>query len=89
MVIVESGNYIFSEWSDFDLATQIMAFFFAGFDTVSATLSFALLEIAVNPEVQDKLLQEIKNTESKINGDITYDCIQNMKYLDMVFSGKY
>lgn len=44
-------------------------------------------ELAVNPEVQQKLFEEIAETESRLNGrKVSYDELQKMKYLDMVVS---
>ena len=58
----------------------------AGFETVSSSLSFALYELAIHPEIQDRLRQEIVECTKNENG-ITYNAIHDMKYLDMVVSG--
>lgn len=74
-------------WSDDDLCAQAILFFLAGFETASSAMSFMLHELAVNPDVQDKLYQEIKEYEAKNNGKFDYNAIQNMAYMDMVVSG--
>lgn len=51
-------------------------------------MSFLLYELAVNPDVQEKLYQEIKENEAKNNGKFDFNSIQNMVYMDMVVSGK-
>ncbi len=38
---------------------QSFLFFLAGFDTIANTLSFLAYNLAMNPEVQDKLMEEI------------------------------
>lgn len=48
---------------------------------------FALHELATHPDVQDRLLNEIKDHEMKNGGTLDYNSIQNMNYLDMVVSG--
>ncbi|XP_026318080.1 cytochrome P450 9e2-like [Hyposmocoma kahamanoa] len=73
-------------WSDDDLCAQAVLFFIAGFESVSTALSFLLYELAINPDVQDKLYQEIKENEAKNNGQFDYNSIQNMVYMDMVVS---
>ncbi|XP_045448416.1 cytochrome P450 9e2-like [Melitaea cinxia] len=73
-------------WSDTDLIAQAVLFFIAGFETVSTAMSFALYELAVNPEVQDKLAREIKEHDAKNCGKLNFNSIQNMTYLDMVTS---
>lgn len=47
-----------------------------------------LYELAVNPDVQEKLYQEIKENEAKNNEKFDYNSIQNMVYMDMVVSGR-
>lgn len=75
-------------WTDNDLVAQVILFFIAGFDTVSTAMSFALHELAANPEVQERLHREIKECHLKNNGKIDFNAIQELKYLDMVVSGK-
>lgn len=42
-------------------------------------------ELAVNPEVQEKLFNEIKDMNDELSGKmINYDQIQGLKYLDQV-----
>lgn len=50
-------------------------------------MTFLLYELAINPDIQDKLVEEIRETKRKSNG-FDYNNIQYMKYLDMVVSGK-
>jgi hypothetical protein len=73
---------------DIKMAAQALEFFAAGNDTTSLTISFALYELALNPTIQDRLRQELKETFAK-HGDFTYDAIYEMKYLDMVVNGKF
>lgn len=75
------------QWSDEDIVAQCFLFFFAGFDPISNNLGFTSHELAVNPDVQQKLFEEIIEVESRLNGNkITYDQLQKMKYLDMVIT---
>ncbi|XP_059469940.1 cytochrome P450 9e2-like [Neocloeon triangulifer] len=67
--------------TDVDIAAQAFIFFLAGYDTVSSVLSFAAHLLACHPEVQEKLLAEIK-----IQNEVTYDSIRSMRYLDMILS---
>ncbi|KAJ6636759.1 putative cytochrome P450 9f2 [Pseudolycoriella hygida] len=74
-------------WSDEEIIAQCFLFFFAGFDPISNHLGFTTYELAVNPDVQQKLFEEILDVESRLNGkNITYDQLQKMKYLDMVIT---
>ncbi|KAM3966419.1 cytochrome P450 9e2-like isoform 1-T3 [Aphomia sociella] len=73
-------------WSENDLVAQAFIFFIAGFETVSSAMSLVLHELALNPHVQEKLAQEIKENDIKNNGKFDYKTIQNMTYMDMVVS---
>lgn len=57
-----------------------------GHETSSSAATFALYELALNQEIQDRLRNEISEVASRHDGEITYDGIMEMKYLDMVFN---
>lgn len=50
-------------------------------------MSFALYELACQLNLQFKLRQEIKETLQKSNGELTYDNVQGMVYLNMIVQG--
>lgn len=75
-----------SSMKDDKLVAQAAIFFSAGFESSSSLMAFILYEIAKNKEIQVKLRKEILTTMAKNNGDINYDCMQDMQYLDMVCS---
>ena len=68
------------------MAAQAIQFFTAGNETTSLTLAFALYELSLNKDVQDRLRQEVRETFDK-HGSFTYEAIQEMTYLDMVLNG--
>ncbi|KAJ6619975.1 putative cytochrome P450 9f2 [Pseudolycoriella hygida] len=73
------------KWNDEDLAAQCFIFFLAGFDTVATAMTFMAYELAINPDVQQNLYEEIVETDNLLNGlSVTYDKLQNMKYMDQV-----
>ena len=69
------------------LAAQAFAFFAAGFETSSTTMSNALYELALNTSIQDKLRNEIQEELTETDGKLIYDRLKNMKYLHKVFQG--
>jgi len=77
----------FLEFSDDDLVAQATVFFSAGIETSSSTISYTLLELAANPDVQRKAQLEIDEALSQSNGEITFESLKNMKYLDWVLQG--
>lgn len=75
------------KWSDNELAGQCLAFFFAGTEAISTTLTYIAYELVANPDIQQKLYGEIAETHQQLNGKpISYDDTQKMKYLDQVTS---
>lgn len=73
--------------TDMDCAAHAMMFFFGGFDTLSSFHSIMAFEITINPDIQEKLQEEIDSTYEICDGKLTYDVLMKMKYLDMVTSG--
>lgn len=73
------------EVNDKLLVAQAFIFFAAGFETSSTTMTNALYELAINQDIQDKLRVELKEAEEKYKGDLRYENIKELKYLDQVF----
>lgn len=46
-------------------------------------------ELAVNPDVQERLHEEIFTAWEENNGKLGYETVVKMKYLDMVVSGNF
>ncbi|KAF5272084.1 hypothetical protein FQA39_LY01167 [Lamprigera yunnana] len=72
--------------TDEDIAAQIITYFFGSYDTVSITMSHMTYELVVNPDIQNRLRNEIETALKSCDGEMTYEVISNMKYLDMVVS---
>ncbi|EEB16290.1 cytochrome P450, putative [Pediculus humanus corporis] len=68
------------------ITAQAVFFFFGGFDITATVLGFMCYELAINPDVQQQLHEEITQIMTETgNDDITYDDIMfKMSYLDMV-----
>lgn len=70
------------------ITAQVIVFFMGGFETTSATISFCLYELAKNMDIQKCLMTEIDRVLEEYGGEITYDGVKEMKYLDQVVSGE-
>ncbi|XP_053670575.1 probable cytochrome P450 6a14 [Anopheles nili] len=69
-----------------ELAAQAFVFFLAGFETSSTTQSFCLYELAKNPDIQERLRQEINRAIEENDGQVTYDAVMGIQYLDNVIN---
>nr|WDY85977.1 cytochrome P450 6HY3 [Pagiophloeus tsushimanus] len=67
-----------------EIINEAFLFYRAGFETSSSTMTFAFFELAQNPDIQEKLREEILSTLEKHEGNITYDVLMEMEYLDKV-----
>lgn len=84
----KDNNDLTPQFSNIELAAQALIFLFAGFDSVATVMSFLAYELAVNSDVQTKLRKEINETFDNIQGDVSYEVLLKMKYMDMVINGK-
>jgi hypothetical protein len=73
-----------SEIDGDDFVAQAFGFLIASFETSATSMSYAFYELALHPEIQHRLKTEITQVLDKNEGDLTYDGIQEMSYLDMV-----
>ncbi|EFX68832.1 hypothetical protein DAPPUDRAFT_259484 [Daphnia pulex] len=60
-------------------------FLLAGFDTTATTLTNIIFLLALNPEIQNRLHQEIKN-KLKISGEVNHDILIDFPYIDQVIN---
>ncbi|CAG9766104.1 unnamed protein product [Ceutorhynchus assimilis] len=67
-----------------EITAQCFIFFIGGFETSSTAMTCALFELAQNLEIQEKLRQEIDSVLEKYNGEMSFDAIVEMSYLDKI-----
>ncbi|KAF9043230.1 cytochrome P450 [Panaeolus papilionaceus] len=70
--------------SEEEIYAQISTFTFAGMDTTSSGLSRALWILAQRKEAQTKLRSEIREAMAQAGGDLDYDTLVGLPYLDAV-----
>ncbi|XP_067142854.1 uncharacterized protein [Centruroides vittatus] len=68
-----------------EMMAQCAMILFGGSDTTTNTLSFVLYHLALSPECQDKLIQEVDDLWSN-NEDINFDVLSKTIYLDAVIN---
>lgn len=73
------------KWTDDDYVAQGVTLFLGGFGTTTNLMDGLFFELVKNPEIQKNLMDEVDEMMASLNGEhITYDQLNQMKYLDMV-----
>ncbi|XP_046385527.1 probable cytochrome P450 6a14 [Ischnura elegans] len=68
------------------LMAQCFIFFVGGFETSSSVLTYTLYELSRNLDVQQKLRDEVDRVLGEHGGEITYEALTQMQYMDCVTS---
>uniref|UniRef100_A0A1B6MJD0 Cytochrome P450 n=1 Tax=Graphocephala atropunctata TaxID=36148 RepID=A0A1B6MJD0_9HEMI len=74
------------EIDDNFIVAQSFIFFLAGFESPGNVLACTLYEIAKQPHIQESLCQEIQTVLGRHGGEVSFDALQEMKYLRQVVS---
>ncbi|KAG5894405.1 hypothetical protein JTB14_033150 [Gonioctena quinquepunctata] len=69
------------------IVAESFVFFLGSLDTGSNTISFALYELAQNPDIQEKVRHEIRKS-SDIGDLLSLESLAEMKYLHQVINGR-
>ena len=72
------------EQKEIILVAQAFLLFAVGFDAAAIGISIIIHNLVIHQDVQDELLAEIDTVLEKVEGEVTYEALQEMKYLDMV-----
>ncbi|XP_033728704.1 cytochrome P450 3A29-like [Pecten maximus] len=66
-----------------EIIASSVLFFLAGYETTATLLQFSGYELAVNPEIQERMLEEIQNALG--DEEPVYENIRQLTYMDQVF----
>ncbi|XP_051169238.1 cytochrome P450 3A9 isoform X10 [Leptopilina boulardi] len=80
------GNEMKIDLTPEEITAQAFLIYFAAYDTTTTCLSFMTHELAINPEIQSRLQDEIDSVFHKTNGDPSYDAINELEYLEAVIN---
>ncbi|CAG2183082.1 unnamed protein product, partial [Oppiella nova] len=68
-----------------EILAQCYIFFIAGYETTATTLSFCAYELALNPELQDRLYEETKEAFNE-KGEMDYSVLSRLPFIDALLS---
>ncbi|EDV25743.1 uncharacterized protein TRIADDRAFT_13732, partial [Trichoplax adhaerens] len=71
--------------SDFDIVQHCFTFLIGGYDTTASNLTFIAFALATNPDVQDKVIEEI-DQYCPDEDNLNYNDIQKLDYLEMTIN---
>ncbi|XP_039953556.1 probable cytochrome P450 6a23 [Bactrocera tryoni] len=69
-----------------EIAAQAFVFLIAGFETSSSTMGYVLYELAKWQDIQNRLRAEINTVLERHNNQLTYESMQDMRYMEQVLS---
>ncbi|KAG0729176.1 Cytochrome P450 3A40 [Chionoecetes opilio] len=71
--------------TDEEIIANAWVFVIAGFETTSNTVTYMSYLLAVHPEVQERVYQEMCDVLQDSPEELTYEQVHSLKYLDQVF----
>uniref|UniRef100_T1J343 Cytochrome P450 n=1 Tax=Strigamia maritima TaxID=126957 RepID=T1J343_STRMM len=63
---------------------QTVLFILAGHETTTNTLTFLAYELALDQDLQEKLIKEVDDVMTNCKGKLTYEDVKSMQFLEMV-----
>uniref|UniRef100_V5GHK0 Putative cytochrome n=2 Tax=Ixodes ricinus TaxID=34613 RepID=V5GHK0_IXORI len=79
-------SFVTKSLTEDEALAQCVLFFTAGLETTSTTIAFAVYQLAVCPDIQDRLRQEVNDCFAKHGPEPSLDAVSKLKYLHCVVS---
>lgn len=69
-----------------EFIAQCVTFFMAGYDSTTSLLSYAIYNLAVNPDYQQRVVEEMESVLQKHDGVLNYECLSELKFMEAVLN---
>lgn len=79
-------GYLKKTLTDSEILATAMLFIMAGGETTATALTWLSYNLAMNPDIQDKLIDEVDTVLEKHNGVVSYESVNEMHYLSACIS---
>lgn len=76
--------FFLGKFTDQIVKEQIETVLIAGNETSALTLSYVLLLLAMHPNIQDRVFEELHSVYDSPEQDTSYEKVQQLPYLEMV-----
>ncbi|KAM7343726.1 cytochrome P450 6u1 [Cochliomyia hominivorax] len=83
---ISTSSQAFNKLNNAEITAQAFNFIPAGLDATTTTVSCCLYELALQPDIQDKARQEIREVLTKYHNKITEESIKEMVYLKQILN---
>nr|XP_033323894.1 cytochrome P450 9e2-like [Megalopta genalis] len=81
---IQKNNKTEKPFSDRSVISNAFSFYFGGYDSVSSQASMVMYNLLANPECLKRLQEEVDEVLENTKGQITYEAISGMEYMDAV-----
>ncbi|XP_043282108.1 cytochrome P450 6a2-like [Venturia canescens] len=85
-LMLENSKSKSEEIDEESIAASATSFFLDGYETSAITLGFFAYQLAENPDVQTKLRDEVNTILEKHEGQMSYECLGEMTYMDQALN---
>lgn len=65
-----------------------MIFFLAGYESSAGLMTFFMYEMAKNPDIQQRVHDEIQEVLQRFDGNVSYDALNEMKLVEACIEGE-
>lgn len=72
-----------------EISAQAFIFFIAGSETSSTVMAFTVYELSLNQDIQDRARDCVMDVLLRHNGELTYEALTEMTYLDHCINGNF